>query len=147
MKLLLIIGFAALAAVANAFKDPCICTREYMPVCGTDGKTYGNKCMFNCEKATNNNHLEIAHEGACDEHKKEVENTAQKHCACPFLWAPLCGTNERTYPNECVFKCHQDEDKDVKIAHTGVCKGFPQMQEDEQEIEAIMDPCACDRVL
>lgn len=37
------------------------CTLEYVPICGVDGKTYGNSCMINLE------HVSIKHQGECHE--------------------------------------------------------------------------------
>lgn len=42
----------------------CPCGRIAMPVCGSDGKTYGNICTLNCQKRNDEN-LTLAHEGTC----------------------------------------------------------------------------------
>ncbi|XP_060036595.1 MARCO-like protein isoform X2 [Erinaceus europaeus] len=42
-----------------------ICQSIYKPVCGSDGKTYGNRCVFNEAKRLSHGKLTLNHEGKC----------------------------------------------------------------------------------
>ncbi|CAG9772653.1 unnamed protein product [Ceutorhynchus assimilis] len=61
-----------------AFDDPvisleqaCMCPKIYMPVCASNGKTYGNKCIFDCEHMkllqANEEGISLVKEYPCDE--------------------------------------------------------------------------------
>lgn len=46
-------------------RSACACNRMYRPICGSDGKTYGNDCTFRCAAKAKSS-LTIKQRSPCD---------------------------------------------------------------------------------
>merc|ERR1712000_430045 len=112
----------------------------YQPVCGSNDKTYSNGCAANCEEVT------VQYEGACttttnkyggnggygawatsttkekddeeeaNKEKDEEETKENEGCICPEVYQPVCGSNDKTYSNNCTANCEE-----VTVQYEGAC--------------------------
>lgn len=119
-KLVAVIGLASfviLLANAASIKTPddsCVCTREYVPICGSDNVTYDNNCVFECEKK-NNKGLEALFDGECGD-RANPDMVKEDFCACSREFRPVCSTDNTTYTNDCMMRC-----KNGVLAYYGQC--------------------------
>ncbi|KAK4289514.1 hypothetical protein Pmani_037520 [Petrolisthes manimaculis] len=105
--------------------SPCKeqCTKIFIPLCGSDGKSYNNLCIMEYESCRerhlnpNADPITVAHEGLCEDPKSD--RPCQRTCSSTF--DPVCGTDDNTYHNKCemdVAKCLDDR---VRQRFVGVC--------------------------
>ncbi|KAJ0388755.1 hypothetical protein P43SY_011002 [Pythium insidiosum] len=87
--------------------DKCdeACPKIVSPVCGSDEITYVNSCEFDkakCKLGDAGKDLFIKHNGPC---RRELANVAVETCntGCAEIYAPVCGSNDVSYDNECYF--------------------------------------------
>lgn len=111
-----LVVMAICAASCEATENPkvdCVCSKLLEPVCGSDGNTYGNRCLAEC------NQVSITSEGPCPNPTADNE---EKPVVCPLNNLPVCGSDGVTYGNDCfrkaagVLKSHDGECSESKPA-------------------------------
>lgn len=94
------------------------CTKEYRPVCGVDGKTYGNMCTLEAAD------VKLDYNGEC--------KVSEEPVACTMEWNPMCGVDGDTYGNPCMLDA-----ANIKLDYEGECI----VAEPESEvIEEVSEP-------
>jgi hypothetical protein len=132
-------------------RQPTVCTKEWSPVCGCDGRNYSNDCVAHSHGTS------IRHRGLCQDAAAVAAGAAGDKCgapghggcgtglyckypanakcgstttpgtcetrpqACTADYAPVCGCDDKTYSNAC-----SAEAAGVSIKRKGACETPPE---------------------
>ncbi|KAF9801930.1 hypothetical protein SFRURICE_016180 [Spodoptera frugiperda] len=109
---------SAIICTAQAL-PPCTCTRNYLPICGSNGETYSNQCLLDCARYNTHQDITVVKQGPCESEQQTV--VVGESCVCPLLYLPVCGSDGSTYPNECNLNCKKQDFPGLALRHAGAC--------------------------
>lgn len=109
---------SAIICTAQAL-PPCTCTRNYLPICGSNGETYSNQCLLDCARYNTHQDITVVKQGPCEGEQQAV--VVGEECVCPFNYLPVCGSDGSTYPNQCSLDCKKKHFPGLALRHAGAC--------------------------